>query len=84
MKRFLSNLVLFMLVKVFEENVYWVVVYLFFGLIILTYEKGPFGVFFKYFSNSLNMKNPRVFFLWTHKKTLKGPYGTEPLLPRVH
>jgi hypothetical protein len=58
MKRLSSDLVLFTLVKVFEENVCWVIVYLFFGLIILFYEKGTERVLFKCFSDSLNMKNP--------------------------
>ena len=55
-KRVPSDLVLFTLVKVFEENVCWVVDYLFFGLIKLTYEKIPYGVLFKCFSESLKMK----------------------------
>ena len=58
MKRLSSNLVLFTLVKVFEENVRWVVGYHFFGLIKLIYEKGTERILFKCFSNSLNMKNP--------------------------
>ena len=47
MKGLPSNLVIFMLVKVFEENICWAIVYLIFGLIRLLYEKGLFGVFFK-------------------------------------
>jgi hypothetical protein len=58
MKIFPSNLVLFTLVKVFEENIWQAVNYHFFGLFRLIYEKGPCGVFFKCFSYSLNMKNP--------------------------
>jgi hypothetical protein len=58
MKILPSDLVLFMLVKVFEENIWRVVNYHFFGLVRLIYEKGPCGVFFKCFSDSLNMKNP--------------------------
>jgi hypothetical protein len=65
MKRLSSDLVLFTLVKVFEENVRWVVGYHFFGLIELIYEKGTGRVLFKCFSDSQNMKNPRVFSLWT-------------------
>jgi hypothetical protein len=40
MKRLPSDLVLFTLVKVFEENIWWAIVYHFFGLIKLIYEKG--------------------------------------------
>jgi hypothetical protein len=58
MKRFPSDLVLFTLVKVFEDNVCRAIVYLFFGLVRLLYRKGTERVFFKCFSNSLNMKNP--------------------------
>jgi transcription elongation factor GreA-like protein len=58
MKILLSDLVLFTLVKVFEENVRWVIVYHFFGLVELIYKKG-IGIFlFKCFSDSQNMKNP--------------------------
>ena len=46
MKRLPSDLVLFTLVKVFEENVCWAIVYLFFGLIRLFYEKGIERVLF--------------------------------------
>jgi hypothetical protein len=65
MKRLSSDLVLFTLVKVFEENIRWAIVYHFFGLIELLYEKGTERVLFKCFSDSINMKNPRVFYLWT-------------------
>ena len=65
MKILLSDLVLFMLVKVFEENVWWAIVYHFFGLVELIYEKGTKRVLFKCFSDSQNMKKPRVFYLWT-------------------
>jgi hypothetical protein len=39
MKILPSDLVFFMLIKFFEENVYCTVVYLLFGLIRTTYEK---------------------------------------------
>jgi hypothetical protein len=58
MKRLSSDLVLFMLVKVFEENVQQTIVYHFFGLVELFYEKGIGRVLFKCFPNSKNMKNP--------------------------
>ena len=63
MKILSSDLVLITLVKVFEENVCWAIVYLFLGLIRLLYEKGTERVLFKFFSNSLNMKNPWFFSL---------------------
>jgi hypothetical protein len=65
MKRLLSDLVVFTLVKVSEENVQWVVVYHFFGLVELIYEKGTGRVLFKCFSDSQNMKISRVFYPWT-------------------
>ena len=65
MKRLTSDLVLFTLVKVFEENIRWVIVNHFFGLVELFYEKGTGRVLFKCFSDSQNMKNPRFFYLWT-------------------
>ena len=65
MKRWSSNLVFFMLVKVSEQNIRWAIVYHFFGLVKLIYEKGTERVLFKCFSDSQNMKNPRVFYLWT-------------------
>jgi transcription elongation factor GreA-like protein len=65
-KILLSDLVLFTLVKVFEENVQRAIVYHFFGLVGLFYEKGTGRVLFKCFLDSQNMKNPRVFYLWTH------------------
>ena len=58
MKRLSSNLVLFTLVKVFEENIQRAVGYHFFGVVGLIYEKIPNGVLFMFFSDSLNMKNP--------------------------
>ena len=58
MKILSRDLVLFTLVKVFEENVRWAVGYHFFGLIKLIYKKGTERVLFKCFSDSLNMKNP--------------------------
>ena len=66
MKRLWSDLALFTLIKVFEENVRRAIVYHFFGLVKLIYEKGTGRVLFKCFSNSQNMKNPRVFYPWTH------------------
>ena len=45
-KRLLSYRVIFTLVKLFEESVCWVVLYLFFGLIRLFYEKGTERVLF--------------------------------------
>ena len=68
-----SDLVLFTLIKVFEENVCWAVVYLLFSLFRITYEKGHFGFFFKCFSDSLNMKNHWVLFLGTHKTSIERP-----------
>jgi hypothetical protein len=47
MKRWPSVLVLFTLVKVSEQNVRWVIVYHFFGLVELFYEKGTERVLFK-------------------------------------
>jgi transcription elongation factor GreA-like protein len=73
MKILLSDLFLFTIVKVFEENVRWVIVYHFFGLVELFYKKGTERVHFKCFSDSINMKNPRFFFLWTHKKNIERP-----------
>ena len=64
MKILSSDLVLFTLVKVFEENVWWAIIYHFFGLIKIIYKKGTERFLFKCFSDSLNMKNPRVFSLW--------------------
>jgi hypothetical protein len=46
MKILPSDLVLFMLVKVFEENVCSAIVYLFFGLVRLLYKKGTERVLF--------------------------------------
>ena len=46
MKRLPSDLAIFTLVKVFEERVYWVIIYLFFNLIRLFYEKGTERVIF--------------------------------------
>jgi hypothetical protein len=46
MKRLPSDLVIFMLVKVFEESVCWATIYLFFGLIGLFYKKGTERVLF--------------------------------------
>jgi hypothetical protein len=63
MKILSSDLVLFMLIKVFEENVRLAIVYHFFGLVELIYEKITGRVLFKCFSYSQNMKNPRVFSL---------------------
>jgi hypothetical protein len=40
MKRWPSDLVLFTLVKVFEQNVRWAIFYHFFGPVKLFYEKG--------------------------------------------
>jgi hypothetical protein len=57
MKIFLSELVLFTLVRVFEEKIWQVVDYHFFGLVRLIYEKGPSGVLFKCVLDSLKMKN---------------------------
>ena len=56
MKIFSSDLVLFMLVKVFEENILWVGGYHFFGLIKLIYKKGTEIFLFNFFSDSLNTK----------------------------
>jgi hypothetical protein len=47
-----------MLVKVFEQNVRWAIVYHFFGPVELFYEKETEKVLFKCFSDSQNMKNP--------------------------
>jgi hypothetical protein len=46
MKRLSRDLAIFMLVKVFEESVCWVIIYLFFSLIRLFYEKGTERVLF--------------------------------------
>jgi hypothetical protein len=46
MKRLSSDLAIFTLVKVFEESVCWAIIYLFFGLIRLFYEKGTERVLF--------------------------------------
>ena len=46
MKRLPSDLAIFTLVKLFEESVYWAIIYLFFGLIGLFYEKGSKIVLF--------------------------------------
>jgi hypothetical protein len=46
MKILPSDLVLFMLVTVFEENIFRVIIYLFFGLIRLLYEKGTERILF--------------------------------------
>ena len=58
MKRSSSDLVLFTLVKVSEQNVRWAIVYHFFVPVELFYEKGTKRVLFKCFLDSLNMKNP--------------------------
>ena len=46
MKRLPSDLVLFTLIKEFEENFCWAIIYLFFDLIRLFYEKGIERVLF--------------------------------------
>jgi hypothetical protein len=66
MKRLSRDLVIFTLIKVFEENIQRAIVYHFFGLFELIYEKGTGRVLFKCFSDSQNMKNPQVFYPWTH------------------
>jgi hypothetical protein len=58
MKRLSSDLVLFMLVKVFEENVLLSDSLSLFRSHQLLYEKGTERVLFKCFSDSINMKNP--------------------------
>jgi hypothetical protein len=46
MKISLSDLAIFMLVKVFEESICWEIIYLFFGLITLFKKKGMERVLF--------------------------------------
>jgi hypothetical protein len=71
MKRLSSDLVLFTLVKVFEENVRRAVFYRFFGLVELFYEKGTERVLFKCFSDSQNMKTLKFSILGLIKQTSK-------------
>jgi hypothetical protein len=82
MKRLSSDLVLFTLVKVFEENVWWAVIYHFFSPIKLLYEKGTVRVLFKCFSDSINMKTLEFSIFGLIKQTSMDPYGTKPILPR--
>ena len=46
MKRLPSDLAIFTLDKLFEESICWAIIYLFFGLIGLFYEKGTERVLF--------------------------------------
>jgi hypothetical protein len=77
MKRLSSDLVLFTLVKVFEENIRWAIVYHFFGLVELLYEKGTERVLFNVFFRLYKHEKPSSFLsldsLNKHRKTHMGP-----------
>ena len=59
--------------------------YHFFSLGELFYEKGPYGVFFRGCSNSLNMNDTKFYFIGLIKLNIERPFfGNEPLLSQVH
>ena len=48
------------------------------------YEKGPYGVFFRGHSDSLNMNDTELTFIGLVKLNIERPYfGNEPLLSQV-
>ena len=55
--------------------------YQFFGSGELIYEKGPYRVFFRGRSDSLNMNNTEFYFIGLVKLNIERPsFGNEPLL----
>ena len=59
--------------------------YLFFSSDELFYEKGPYGVFFRGCSDSLNMNDTELTFIGLVKLNIERPsFGNEPLLSQVH
>ena len=59
--------------------------YHFFGLGELFYEKGPYVVFFRGCSDSLNMNDTDLTFIGLIKLNIERPsFGNEPLLSQVH
>ena len=59
--------------------------YHFFGSGELFYEKGPYGVFFRGRSDSLNMNDTEFSFIGIVKLNIERPsFGNEPLLSQVH
>jgi hypothetical protein len=76
MKILPSELAIFTLVKVFEESVYWVIIYLFFDLIRLFYKKKLREFSFKCFSTLYNHEKPSSFLsldsLKKHRQTHTG------------
>ena len=58
--------------------------YHFFGSGELFYEKGPYGVFFRGRSDSLNMNDTKLTFIGLVKSNIERPsFGNEPLLSQV-
>ena len=58
---------------------------LFWALGTKSYEKGPFGVFFRGHSDSLNMNDTKLTFIGLVQLNIDRPsFGNEPLLSQVH